>query len=319
MSTPRRHHFIPQGYLKQFTDPRSANPRLKVLDLVTGASRWTSTKNAGVGRDFYRVDGDDSQQIENELGRLEGLCVPALRLIAAKGAFTSVQLGRTLSFGALQAVRSHGIRKIIEHAVRRDLRDKLAHWVASEENFEAGRAALEEHMGHSPVHGSWAEVREAVHKGQLHLELNQSEVAIETMRHYEFALQRLAERQWSVSVVEPGAGVVVASDNPMPLGGRVKPRDGILLELEFASDTLMLPLSSSCVLIGSSSGSRYPRMLTRSHLAQVNTAVLVAARYVFCGAEQFELVGPDSTIWTSDQLARTLQEDGGGPSIASVG
>src|ERR1044071_2581567 len=78
--TARRHHFLPQAYLKGFS---AASPRLQVIDLVGRKTFVTSAENIAVERDFNRVDlpGVPIDDLEQRFARIEGDVIAAIRRI----------------------------------------------------------------------------------------------------------------------------------------------------------------------------------------------------------------------------------------------
>jgi hypothetical protein len=84
--TARRHHYVPQCYLKGFVRDRS-KPRLFVIDGKEHRSFPTAPANVAAQRDFHRVeiDGYEPDALENSFSEFEGEISQALdRIIAAR-------------------------------------------------------------------------------------------------------------------------------------------------------------------------------------------------------------------------------------------
>jgi len=76
LSSPRRHHYVPQFYLRGFA-PFGSPGKITVFDKEAGTQFSTSVKNAAVQRDYYRLDaaedlGEDPLLLENYLSEIEG-------------------------------------------------------------------------------------------------------------------------------------------------------------------------------------------------------------------------------------------------------
>jgi hypothetical protein len=70
MAEPRRHHLVPESYLRRFADERD---QVRVVSRTDpGHTFVTGITNTAVERDFYTVETDDgpSQEIEKLLSRL---------------------------------------------------------------------------------------------------------------------------------------------------------------------------------------------------------------------------------------------------------
>jgi hypothetical protein len=81
---PRRHHWIPQVYLRGFTRNRGRKSKLFTVG-VDGTSFWTTPANVGAIRDFNRiqVDGIDPHAVEKAMSMFETGLGRALEKISA--------------------------------------------------------------------------------------------------------------------------------------------------------------------------------------------------------------------------------------------
>lgn len=103
---PRDHHYVPQGYLRGFTEDPNV---LYVYDKKAKRIRRTSTKGIAYSRDYYTVDTVDeknSSEVEENLGRIESVVIPILSEVtedkdlsnpkrADLAIYIAVQYGRT--------------------------------------------------------------------------------------------------------------------------------------------------------------------------------------------------------------------------------
>lgn len=103
---PRNHHYVPQGYLRGFTELPNI---LHVYNKDKKGFRQSSTKAIAYSRDYYTVDTIDeinSSEVEDNLGRIETIVIPILSKIitdsdlsntnrADLAIYIAVQYGRT--------------------------------------------------------------------------------------------------------------------------------------------------------------------------------------------------------------------------------
>lgn len=74
MAPPRKHHFVPQFYLRRFTDN---DEKICVIEKAQSPRDWsTSTENTGAKRDYHTLDWidrePDTEHIEKNLATIEG-------------------------------------------------------------------------------------------------------------------------------------------------------------------------------------------------------------------------------------------------------
>ena len=95
MSVPKKHHYLPQFYLKGFCPAGD----LWVHDRERDASRKLTPKTVAVKKGFYAVRGPEGEldyaEVEGRLGKVESQAAPAIRKLDAGG---------TLEFGEHYAV-----------------------------------------------------------------------------------------------------------------------------------------------------------------------------------------------------------------------
>lgn len=85
MSVPKRHHYLPQFYLKGF----SVAGQLRVYDREKGEIRKQGPKTVAVEKGFYAVRGPggelDYAEVEKRLGVVESQAAPAIRKLDDEG------------------------------------------------------------------------------------------------------------------------------------------------------------------------------------------------------------------------------------------
>jgi Protein of unknown function (DUF4238) len=117
MAEPRRHHLVPQFYMRAFAD---AKGRVRVVERATGTEFTTGTANVFVERDYYTVSGvdaeDDHALIEGLYAQVEGVVAPIFEQLR-EGDFPLGGQERSEfgSFMALQVTRGRQHRDMVHN------------------------------------------------------------------------------------------------------------------------------------------------------------------------------------------------------------
>lgn len=111
MSVPKRHHYLPQFYLKGF----GAAGRLWVYDREKGEIRAQGPKTVAVEKGFYAVRGPggelDYAEVEERLGVVESQAAPAIRKIDEGGALELNERYALAMFVALLKYRTKAFER----------------------------------------------------------------------------------------------------------------------------------------------------------------------------------------------------------------
>ena len=124
----RLHHFLPQFYLRGFTDPSTPpgqSPYVWVRDQLSGKISRRAPKNVAAESGFYALDvlaGRDYESVENELSAMESLAAMALRRYLVSSAGTRGVMPPELgAFVAWQAARVPWQRRVADDEWQRFL------------------------------------------------------------------------------------------------------------------------------------------------------------------------------------------------------
>jgi len=105
MSEPKRHHYVPQFYLKGFTEHDS----LWVYDLEKREIRQQRPGSIAVKKHFYSVTnekGERDNSVELALSQAEGAAAPAVAALARGESESEEQRGDLAFFAALMKNRT---------------------------------------------------------------------------------------------------------------------------------------------------------------------------------------------------------------------
>ncbi len=110
----RKHHYVPQCYLKGFARNRNKKSQLYVVDSKLKRAFVTSPLNVAAERDFNRIeiDGEDPNLIESSCAEFEAKLAPALVRMDDRGDFPDDDdRASILELVAILAVRNPGRRE----------------------------------------------------------------------------------------------------------------------------------------------------------------------------------------------------------------
>ena len=108
MSTPKRHHYLPESYLAGFTRDRSAAGVFFVYDRDVAAVRRQTPRNTTVKSHYYTVatkTTDRSTHVEEALAKVESLAIPVVRKIESRLGLTQNEREALALFVALLGCR----------------------------------------------------------------------------------------------------------------------------------------------------------------------------------------------------------------------
>lgn len=132
MPPKRRHHFVPQFYLRGFTDPSTPvghTPYVWVWDLAAARLTRRAPRNVAAAGGYYAPSaGADTTRIENALAAMEGRAAVALRhyLATTPGTRPPLLPQAVSAFVAWQAARVPWQRRAADTEWARLLRDAAA-------------------------------------------------------------------------------------------------------------------------------------------------------------------------------------------------
>ncbi len=122
MNTPRKHHYLPKFYLKEF----SSNDRnLMQIDKATGHTAICAINDLATIRDYHRLDADDFDdpyELERSLSSVEGELAKATRRVLERGIEDLTDKARLVELVSMLRVRIPAVKAIIEENHRQFVR-----------------------------------------------------------------------------------------------------------------------------------------------------------------------------------------------------
>ncbi len=140
-NTARNHHYVPQFYLRGFSDPNLKNEQLHVIDKVDRRRFVTNPRNIASQRDFNRINLPDysPNEVEKRLAQIESRVAPVLISIAKTGTLPEddIDMAYLRVFAAILSANNPQIRDRLIDRDRETSRQMMQSVVASREVYES--------------------------------------------------------------------------------------------------------------------------------------------------------------------------------------
>lgn len=248
--TARRHHYVPQFYLKGFVADRSRS-QLFVIDTDEHRTFVTSPVNVAVEHDFHTIDapGQQPDAVERKLSELEGEISGALaRIVSTRSLSDHNDRVYLFIFMALLLLKNPGMRERVGTFIGQVT---MAHFQMLASNSDAWNREMEraKNEGTFPQTADTDELRELVLAGAFNIG-----VSVPGHLQLEFGLvdriaALIASRHWILYRSTPGRTGFVTSDNPVSLSW-VQQRRPDPPGLGRNGTQLIFPISNELAAIG---------------------------------------------------------------------
>lgn len=294
MSDTVNHHFIPQFYLRNFSE--SANKRkaqVFVFDQSTMKSFRTLVRNIGARRNFFRVEveGFDPNYVEDGMAEIEGEIAPRLaEVIETKGFPTDEHLHSVMLLMGNLAVRNPRFRSTIEDPIIKLVSGAMKVSLQSKCRYDyLIRQAQDDGV---PIRSdiSYEDMRAFVDRGNYKIAINQTYLIGLELDAVLRVVELLTRRSWAF-VSAPAGSTFTTCDDPVVLAwadgedrGLYSPGFGL------KETVVMFPISPELALIGLFAEQPRNRIFRRDQVAAVNTSLAkYATAQLYARDGEFEL------------------------------
>ncbi|MEN6372272.1 MAG: DUF4238 domain-containing protein [Armatimonadota bacterium] len=306
MNNPaRRHHYLPQSYLRGFTADETKGSGLYVFDLeLRKAIGKRSLKSIAFEEDWHTVDfpGMAPDICETTLGRFEQQAIETIRKVTSNLTFNYDDLSTLISFVSLIAVRVPRFRAGVIAELENLTGEPFESAASEPKNWDDIIKLL------SSVDSGWS---------QKHSDyfLSGGHKYIANPKNYHFFTTQIAQeaiydlleqRNWNLFVAEEGSGNFICSDNPVGLI-HSPPRLDFHQPWFGDKDTVVtFPLTRRVALVGRFEDESFVMHVDRKWVATLNNqTILDAWRYLYGPQKDFYWT-PDGNIYGVDQLFHLL-------------
>ncbi|HEX9591776.1 MAG TPA: DUF4238 domain-containing protein [bacterium] len=291
-STARRHHYLPQAYLAQFTDLGTKEGRFHVLEIETGRKFRTSPKNVAVELDFNRVDvdGHPPDFVENVLSPMEQAAVESITNTVALGDFPSDEdYSAILHLICLIAVRNPLFRKSFNRAREHSIR-VIADLLTSDEKIWKYHVQKAKEDGMEiPYPVSFEDMKRFIENRDYEIDFHpQSNLQVE-LKIFSKMLPILHERTWSLIIASSDGPEFICSDHPVALDFKSKCQGPI--GLKSRETELFFPLTRRAGFYGTFEDPLKPVIHAKpGNVANMNRRVAFnAERHVYSCRDSFAI------------------------------
>ncbi len=217
----RRHHWVPQCYLRGFTLDRSADHQLFVVDCMARKSFSASPANVAVERDFNRIDAGahSPNAVESAYSRFESRLAEGLKRIDASRDFSAIEdRNLVMDLITLLAVRSPRMRETMRRARLNTARIVIQQASATKERFEATvKKAASAGGDVTDDHVSYERFRSFVEQGKFDVDVPTTEHVRMELKLFAEVVPFLRARKWTLISASSDSGGFVTTDHPVVL------------------------------------------------------------------------------------------------------
>ena len=140
-NTARNHHYVPQFYLRGFSDPNRQNEQLHVIDKVDRRHFVTVPRNIASQRDFNRINlpNHSINEVEEKLAQIEAEAARVLRYIVKNATLPKddIDMSYLIVFVAILSANNPQIRDRLINRDREITKQMMLSMVESREVYES--------------------------------------------------------------------------------------------------------------------------------------------------------------------------------------
>ena len=291
--TARKHHYIPQCYLKGFAR-HADRPQLFVIDFKSRNSFRASTEKIAAKRDFHTIEAEGvaPDEFENKLSGFETELSQALEKISRARSIMSFD-ERALLFNlvALLAVKNPSHRESFRLAHEQMMKRILLLATATRERWEAQiRHMKADGSIESDSNPDYEEMRKFVERDAYSIHLRPGRHLQLEMGVYDKILPLIFNRKW-VLLRAPSSGTgFLTSDHPVCISWSDPARRSQWHGPGLGSprSELLFPITNDLAMIGAFEVKENERDADERLIAQVNGCIIAhAERQIYARDKDF--------------------------------
>jgi hypothetical protein len=281
----RRHHFLPQCYLKSFAVPRKRNtPKVRVFDRTNHRTFEAGIDNIGLERDFNRVDleGIDLDAFEKAISGFESDLAPALKRIIQAGTLENPDDRATLlNFIGLLFMRNPRLRERTRDFHERTAKAIMSLALSTRERWESQVRQAKAAGYMKDADTDYEKMKSFFEKGEYNIEVSTNRHIALEMGTFDRILPLLFERRWVIIRASPECAGFITSHHPVCLIWS-EPRGRIPIGLGLRGTEVVFPISPRLAVLGAYEIEEGDADATPLLVAEMNgTIALFAERHVY--------------------------------------
>lgn len=294
----KRHHFVPQCYLKSFSLQKKKAFQVQCFDRVERRAFTASTTNVAAERYFNRIDidGQPSDIFERAMASFEDELGPALqRIISAASLQNKDDRAILLNFICLLAIRNPRLRETMRLVREQTTRIAMDMVLSSKDRWEeyTKNARVAGHLNDT-ADISYEDMKEFFDKATYRMDVTPESHTGTEMRIFDQTLPLIFQRKWMLLKLSSRSGGFITSDHPFCLmWADPKMRSGLYPPgLAMGRTEAIVPISPRIALIGAFEIEEEERQIDDERIvAALNGATIASAhRQVYARDYQFRYV-----------------------------
>ncbi len=193
----KRHHYIPQFYLKGFVDPQN-EPYIWVYDKDNGRIIKSSAKDIAVEKHYFsfidKLGRRDSETLENFLEKTETEAAPVINKLLKEESLNEEEQVSFAFFVALMMMRTPNYRKNTETLMTETIKKISMIMASHKEGFESEMKNFERDTGEKIE--SVEELRKFMQAGEYDIKVNPNVTLAMSMSHIEPIAEVFYKMRW---------------------------------------------------------------------------------------------------------------------------
>jgi hypothetical protein len=308
MSEARAHHFVPRCYLNNFT----TNGKITAVDITTGKTFATSTKNVAQERDFNRIESDTlaPDGLESAYATFEGELAPVLKRLSKGDLCSQDDFSYVLNLITLLAIRNPRFRESFG-----EFQDNVRHQMlrlatATKERWDSqvAKAKAAGYMdGIKDV--PYEQIRASVVKRDFKYVTTTSEHARTELDTFDQLLNILGRRNWRWLRAAQNSFGFVTSDHPVCLFWNRHPKGFAPLGYGLTGTTVLFAVSPYLALQGEFDGATDDLTMDVFSVGDFNGRMISSAhRQVYAADDKFLIFDGRGFFDINDFIGRVRQK-----------
>lgn len=309
--TARKHHYVPQCYLKGFARHRD-KPKLFVVDRSRTEPFSTAPANVAAERDFHTVniDGLPPDAFESSFSSFESEASQALgRIIAARSISNETDRAYLLNLACLIAIKNPRNRGIFGDVQKEIIKKMMALAMATPERWASQmRQARADGAVADDLEDNYEQMREFLASERYRIEFPPATFLGIELNAFDGVLPYFFERKWILLRAPAKSTGFVTSDYPVCLmWSDPSDRNGLYPPGYGMERTqVIVPISNELAMIGAFEVESAEFDASEDLIAKVNGSIVIhAQRQVYARDSDFlYMAGPNKKVRSGSHLIR---------------
>lgn len=289
----RKHHYVPQCYLKQFAVSHKKTPQICVFDRIEKKVFKTGIDNVAAERDFnsINIEGVPTDLFENEMSHFESeLAVALARINTVQSIANEDDRAYLLNLVCMTALRNPQLRETMRSAIEQTAKITMDLILESPERYSQHRESMKRDGFGKAKDVSYENMKSFHESGRYRISVNTGFHVRQEIELFDRILPILFKRGWQLLRAPKGSGGFITSDHPFCLswsdpgrrGGFYGPGLGML------GTEVVFPVSPRLALLGAFEIEDAEIEVTERLVVGVNGAVIaMAERQVYSRDNNF--------------------------------